>query len=565
MGKSSPEQALVWADVTEFTQAMEASESSMALSTLAWVDRCVQGWLSELQGRFLQQAGDAVLLAFDDAHLALQAAHRLRRDWQSLGSQRNGEWGRDLRVALHWGPVWAGKQGYVAHSLNQLSRLASEVLPGQVWASAALWQRLPAGLQDCSTELGLMHFKHLDAPMRVFRLWPLEPPKGRAASPGPATVSAVNQAPRPRLAVQSAQGDGDWAWTQGVLEWASQDPSITVAALAPGPARGHSALATLQGTGADFLLWRSSVQGDWARVTLLAAPHGFEIEHWPVAAQDTGSGLGSEVRATWQRHAWAMAQSLPQSALSHGLLSHAAVQLMHAGQPRDFERSLGLLQAWQSRFRRSARPLVWRVLWHVMRHTRGLGGTQVQDVLQHAQRALELEPEWAHAWAARGFALGHLCGDIEAGMRDLERAEQLQADLPWCGIYRSTLCCLNGQARQGLQVAGQALTSPMVDGLTHYALGVAGHAAVFAGQATLGARWLEGSWRGHRYHSPTLRMLVVAHQMLGHTESARVFLRELLTLEPSLTVRSYLARTRVAHARRLELAHWMAQAGLPLK
>jgi class 3 adenylate cyclase len=111
MGKSSPEQALVWADVTEFTQAMEASESSMALSTLAWVDRCVQGWLSELQGRFLQQAGDAVLLAFDDAHLALQAAHRLRRDWQSLGSQRSGEWGRlALGTCMGWQAGLCGTQ-----------------------------------------------------------------------------------------------------------------------------------------------------------------------------------------------------------------------------------------------------------------------------------------------------------------------------------------------------------------------------------------------------------------------------------------------------------------------
>ena len=76
MAISSPGQALVWADVTEFTLAMEASESAMAQRTLAWVDRCVQGWLVNLRGRFLQQAGDAVLLAFDDANQALLAAQQ---------------------------------------------------------------------------------------------------------------------------------------------------------------------------------------------------------------------------------------------------------------------------------------------------------------------------------------------------------------------------------------------------------------------------------------------------------------------------------------------------------
>ena len=43
MGKAQPEKALVWADVTEFTLAMEANETVMASRTMARVDRCAQG------------------------------------------------------------------------------------------------------------------------------------------------------------------------------------------------------------------------------------------------------------------------------------------------------------------------------------------------------------------------------------------------------------------------------------------------------------------------------------------------------------------------------------------
>ena len=60
-------------------------------------------------------------------------------------------------------------------------------------------------------------------------------------------------------------------------------------------------------------------------------------------------------------------------------------------------------------------------------------------------------------------------------------------------------------------------------------------------------------------------MLVVVHQMMGHDDLARLFLRELMMLEPHLTARAYLGRTRVGHARRAEMAHWLIQAGLPLK
>ena len=72
-------------------------------------------------------------------------------------------------------------------------------------------------------------------------------------------------------------------------------------------------------------------------------------------------------------------------------------------------------------------------------------------------------------------------------------------------------------------------------------------------------------FRSQRHASPTLRMLVVAHQMRGRHQLARFFLQELLSLEPGLNARNYLGRTRAGHARRTEMAHWLMQAGLPMK
>ena len=116
--------ALVWADVAEFTSAMEASEQSMTVRTLGWVDRCVNGWLDEMQGHFLQHTGDAILLSFETPESALLAAQRLRQDWMASGTHLFTTLGRDLRIALHWGSLTRGSHGYVAHSLNQLARLA---------------------------------------------------------------------------------------------------------------------------------------------------------------------------------------------------------------------------------------------------------------------------------------------------------------------------------------------------------------------------------------------------------------------------------------------------------
>ncbi|MDI9332570.1 MAG: hypothetical protein QM527_14960 [Alphaproteobacteria bacterium] len=560
---STGEQALVWADVTEFTLAMEASESTMAKRMLSWVDRCVQGWLPNSGGRFLQQAGDAVLLAFADTESAWQAAEHLRRDWQALTRLDGASWGRDLRVALHWGRVWQGPQGYVAHSLNQLARLSQEVVAGRVWMSEAFWVRLSDTRQRSCEDLGWMHFRHLDSPIRVFQVCG---PESHTARSGDASPDLSG--PRPRLVVQSAARTGAFEWTQAMTEALRLDPELEVSALAPGAQELAQAISTLRMAHADYLLWFQPAQGGRARVVLLAAPLGFEVANWVVAAegaQEIDPGLGRATRQAWRRHASACAQSQPARSLSHGVLRHAALSLMHAGQLRDFDRAHELLEVWHERFKRSAEPLIWKALWQVMRHTRGLPGASIQAARKHASEALRLEPEHPHAWAAKGFVLGHLEGDAQGGLRDLEQAQALKPGFVWSGVYGSVLWCMAGDARRGLNEAGLALSHLSTDGLADYALGLAGHAAVFAGQLPQGLRWLEASWRAQRYHSPTVRMLVVAHQMLGHLATARLFLRELHLLEPQLTARSYLARNRAGHARRAEMAHWMIQAGLPRK
>jgi tetratricopeptide (TPR) repeat protein len=194
-----------------------------------------------------------------------------------------------------------------------------------------------------------------------------------------------------------------------------------------------------------------------------------------------------------------------------------------------------------------------------------LGRSEREDALHHAKQALVLEPEHAHAHAVHGFVMAHLQGDIEGGMRELEQAQKLGPHLRWVQLYRSVLWCLLNEPERAMQDIESAQAHMPQDATQGFALGLAGHAAVFDHQPALAIQWLEMAWRKDRHHSPVLRMLVVAHQMLGQTEMAHFFLRQLLQLEPQLTARSYLARGRAGHARRLEMAHWLMAAGLPMK
>jgi class 3 adenylate cyclase/tetratricopeptide (TPR) repeat protein len=562
MTSLSREYALLCADVAEFTQAMEVREHDMGVRTMRWVEHCVGGWLRELGGRLLQQAGDAIFLAFHEADRAAMAAHRLKQDWSASAAWSNhAADGHELRIALHWGRLMRGRHGYVAHSLNVVSRLCAQVLPGQTWCSVEFWLRLPPPHRPAYEDLGTMHFKHIQQGMRVLR-------HKEKVDIHP-SARRLNELPLPRLLVHS-EADA-WAeswmdrWVEAlhlnrgleVAEWAGQ--------LQPG---GTPAAMPMRNGRADFMLLRRA-QPKHHVVELWAEPLPLKIRTWtlPLEAPDDSPShdLSAELQACMNEHMASKARSQPESALSHGQLRGAALHMMHAGALPDFQRAAELLSAWSRRFNRHAQPHVWHALWHVLRHTRGLGLGDADAALWHSKQALALEPEHAHAHAVHGFAMAHLQGDIEGGMRQLEQAQTLAPDLHWTPLYRSVLWCLLDEPQRAMQEIDGAWREAPQDGTQGFALGLAGHAAVFAQQPALAIQWLEEAWGQHRHHSPVLRMLVVAHQMLGHSEMARFFLRQLLVLEPHLTARSYLARTRAGHARRVELAHWLMEAGLPMK
>jgi class 3 adenylate cyclase/tetratricopeptide (TPR) repeat protein len=562
MCRLTREYALLCADVTEFTKAMETTEHAMGVRTMRWVERCVGGWLRELGGMLLQQAGDAIYLAFDDAGKAVMAAQRLKQDWSASGTlSTHAIVGHELRIALHWGRLMRGRHGYVAHSLNVVSRLCALVLPGQTWCSAEFWLQLPKSNRQAYENLDTLHFKHVQEGLQVLR--------HKAQAPIQPSESHRTELPHPRLLIHSEADADAQTWMKHWIEVLHSNRGLEVAEWArPLESSGTLADGLMHHTRADFLLLRRANTQHHV-VELWVNPLPMKIRTWtyPLEPSDGSQNrdVAVELQESIHEHMASKARSLPDSALSHGQLRGAALHMMHAGALPDFHRSGDLLAAWSRRFNRHAQPHVWQTLWHVLRHTRGLGGDDGGEALHHSTQAMALDPDHAHAHAVHGFAMAHLQGDIEGGMRQLEHAQALDPDLHWIQLYRSVLWCLLNEPQRAMQDIALALAKTPQDATQGFALGLAGHAAVFDQQPALAIQWLEKAWEQHRHHSPILRMLVVSHQMLGQSEMARFFLRQLLKLEPKLTARSYLARARAGHASRVELAHWLMKAGLPMK
>jgi hypothetical protein len=103
-----------------------------------------------------------------------------------------------------------------------------------------------------------------------------------------------------------------------------------------------------------------------------------------------------------------------------------------------------------------------------------------------------------------------------------------------------------------------------MDPLAHYYDALSAPAALAAERYELAESYALRSLRANRLHSPTWRALVIAQSELGLVEQSQASLKELLVLDPGLTVASYLARSPAgANDTRKRYAQALRRAGLP--
>ena len=131
-------------------------------------------------------------------------------------------------------------------------------------------------------------------------------------------------------------------------------------------------------------------------------------------------------------------------------------------------------------------------------------------------------------------------------------------------LFKSVLHAFQGQGAPAMEAADRAVALSPLDPLRYYYDSVSASAALSAGRYERAIELAQRSLRANRGHSSTLRVLAMAHALSGQLETARQFGAELMRLQPSFTVRAFLARSPSA---RFEIgricAEALRQAGVP--
>src|SRR5208282_4603680 len=183
---------VVFADVVESVRLMQRDEFAAAARIRDLLLEAANSIIPRHRGELLQRLGDGLMIAFSQPRDATTCARALHTRATELSQSVALADRVLLRIGIHAADVLTDDVAYYGNGVNVAARLAALAGPGETVISVAVHDRLAADAGGDLVDLGLCHLKHVDAPIRAYRLGPRNtlPPE-----------TACPSAPRPVLAV----------------------------------------------------------------------------------------------------------------------------------------------------------------------------------------------------------------------------------------------------------------------------------------------------------------------------------------------------------------------------
>lgn len=601
---------VVFVDVVESVRLMAQDERLHA----GRVRRLLQGLAGQrvvpAGGRVLERRGDGLLAGFDDARAAAACALAMHADAAATALPGDAEVAATpalaLRIGLHCADLLSDEDDAVyGQGLNLTARLAAMAQPGHTWLSATVRDQLTDALDGRLIDLGEVYLKHLEVPLRAYRLLPLPPPdpvpagaaKGAAAMPAAsASPRPTLQAPadiRPRLAVlplnwaadgrTAAAPDAGDVLVDQLAAALSACPLLQVTSMLSANAFRGRGTAPTEAAGrlaADYVLAGERQPTDagtlQVQLRLLHAASGRCI--WERALHctadtlaDPGQGWLAEIvtvlvqALTAAEYDIACGRPLPN--LAAHTLYLAAVNLLHRFTHTDFERAQEMLQALHERAPRHAVPLAWLARWRVFRIVQGWSPDVARDgalASDHAQRALDCDPGSSLALTMAGSVRAGVHLDMAGARHYYQLALSRNPSEPLAWLLKGVAHGFLGEGLSALDASERSLQLSPLDPLRFYYDSLSATAAMCAQRYERAVELAQRAIGANCMHGSSYRALAISQVMLGQVDAARQTVQQLRAVEPGSSVRQFQARAAVDSAQNRLFAQALTEAGLPL-
>jgi adenylate cyclase len=571
------------ADVVESVRLMQEDEAGTIQRWRAFVDHVTKQLLSGDDGRLVKSLGDGLMLEFSRVNSAVAMAFAMQEAIGLTNSTLAPERKLHLRIGVHVSPLIADDHDVYGHGVNLAARITTLAGPDEIVVSADVRDQLTPALDADIEDLGECYVKHVQHPVRAFRLGaPGEQPvieRGNLAEDLRATIAVIPF--RPRALQPSADVLGQLLADE-VITALSRSPEVNVVSrlsttvFQSREVKLDEVSAYLR---ADYVISGSyHVDGD--RVTLKAELA--ETRSMQVVWTQTLKGAVNEIVAgddplanhlVSQACAAMMVRELqrsqgkaPQSLQNHTLLL-SSISLMHRISPLAFRRAQQMLQVLIDRTPRLAAPYAWLAKWHVLRVTQGWSDNAQADgnyALDCTKRALDRDATSSLALTVEGQVNTYILKRLDIAEQLYGQALQSNPNESLAWLLRGTLHAFRGEGKEANRYTRQALRLSPLDPLSYYFLSHAASAALAAANYERAAKLAEKSLRLNTTHASTLRVLAVAQWKLGKPDLARQSVTRLLRLDPAFTISRYLASAPSASfAIGRDVAATLEAAGVP--
>lgn len=571
-------------DLIESVRLMQEDEAGVIRRWQAFSTRVQQETFPRHRGRLVKNLGDGLMAEFQTASEAVSAATAMH-EWVAKQCEplANGE-RLALRAGLHAAKIFDGVTDIYGIGVNLAARVCTLAEAGETVATAQLRDLLSDTLDADIEDLGDCHLKHVDRPVRAYRLGPALHQSSVPTSRSYASALQASIAVIPftnLLADKEFQGIGDLL-ADGVIDSLSMSPGLRVVSrLSSGTFKARSSslaeianrldvryvvsgtyavsganvtvAAELADASGGHILWSSRTRGKWRD---LLAPKS-ELAH----------ELADAVHRKLLETTASRATSRPLPALNSYELFLGGISMMHRASADDFELSRQLLESLAERHPRVAAPHAWLGKWYVLRTIQGATDDLARAAsvaLEHTQRALDLEPSSALSLAIEGFVYCHLKKDLATGQIRLRQACAINPSEGFGWLFYAVVKAFEGSSSEALEAGHRALSLSPMDPLRYYYESLMGSCEFGAGNFEEAIRWCEASRRRNRQHVSTMRILIAAYAATGQSEQAEAIAQALLRLRPGYRVATYEANSvAVLYPFGQRIARAMREAGIP--
>ena len=554
---------VLFIDVVESVRLIEENEEEAIRRWRELVQRIEAQMLKSLGGRIVKSLGDGLMLEFERVADAIQAAFAIQAVARDLNAGMVPERHMMLRMGAHVGSLIADARDVYGHGVNVAARLTSLAGPGEIVVSADVRDQLTPMLDADVEDLGECHLKHVQLPVRAYRVGPpgLRPMLSPSAAGTPdmhPTVAVIPFHARSNAPEHALLGE---VLADEIISALSRTTEMhVISRLSTTVFRGREAtLAEVSGhLNANYVLSGGyRVSGNTLTFAAELAEARSSRIVWARNLKGHVAGIlegkdqlinrvVAEVSAAVVVHEVQRAQTQPLPTLETYTLLLAAVAMLHRLSPQAFDYAKRMLEAVTERVPRQATPHAWIAKWHVMRVQQGWSPdprAEGQAALAATRRALEADPNCSLALTIDGFVHTNLLKQFDVAQRRYEHALQVNPNDSLAWLLKGTLHAFRGESRQAVHDTRVAQRLSPLDPLRYFYDSLAATAALSAENYERAREYAQRSLRANRTHTSTLRAMAIAQWQLGEHDAARSTVAELIKLDPKFTITRFLANS----------------------